>query len=146
MASQAGKQEVLVESDFLFALRKGDRHHSKVLRALGMHKNGVLSIKGLSSAIMDVRTVLYSIGLSLGDVEDAFFLMDAKLAEYGVREFVPLALSDAILAERMRSDEARLGFFDSLHAATSKRLKLKLLSSEGIYREVGSPVMDLNGL
>lgn len=146
MVSQTSRQEDLVESDFLFGLRKGDRRHSKVLRALNMHGNGVLSIKVLSSAVMEVRSVLYSRGLSFAGVEDALSLMDAALAEYGVRGFVPLTLGDVVVAERMRSEEAELGFFDSLHAATGKRLKLKLLSSEGIYSKVGLPVTDLNGL
>lgn len=146
MASQADRQEVLVESDFLFGLRKGDRYHSKVLRALVMHRNGVLSIKILSSAVIEVRAVLYSRGLGFGDFEDALSLMDAKLSEHGVRDCVPLSLSDAVIAERMRGEEPELGFFDSLHAAASKRLRLTLLSSEGKYKELGLPATDPNGL
>lgn len=146
MASRAGQEEVLVESDFLFGLSKRDRHHSHVLRALDMHRNGLLSVRVLSSAVMEVRTVLYSRGLRFANVEDALSLMDAKLAEYGIRDFVPVSPSDVVIAERMRSEEAGLGFFDSLHAATSKRLRLQLLSSEGVYREVGLTVRDLERL
>jgi hypothetical protein len=39
-----------------------------------------------------------------------------------------------------------LTFFDSLHAATSKRLGLTLLSSEGSYERLGLAVIDLDKL
>lgn len=145
MASRAGQQEVLIESDFLFGLRKSDLRHPKVLRALKLHTEDTLSIKVLSSAVLEVRAVLYSRGLGYEDIEDAFSLMGAMLADHGVREFVPLELSDVVVAERMRSQDAKLGFFDSLHAAVSRRLKVELLSSEGMYSRLGLPVLDLDG-
>ena len=145
MASTASRQAA-VESDFLFGLRKADTRHSKVVRALKMHREGVLSLRVLSSAAMEVRAVLYSRSLGPRDVEEAFSLMAAMLAEYGVSESLPVELSDVIVAERMRSEEPRLTFFDSLHAATSKRLGLNLLSSEGIYGRLGLPIINLDRL
>lgn len=146
MASRSGQQEVLIESDFLLGLRKSDLRHFKVLAALRMHSEGRLSIKVLSSAVLEVRAVLYSRGLGHKDIEDAFSIMGSMLTEYGIREFVPTGLSDIVVAERMRSEEAKLGFFDSLHAAISKRLETKLLSSEGMYSRLGLPVIDLDRL
>lgn len=143
MASRTGP-EVLVESDFLFGLRDSDVHHPYVMRALTMHSTAAISIGVLSSAVMEVRSVLCSRGRSHEVIEDALSLMDAMLAQRGVRKFVPLELSDAILAERMRTEEKRLGFFDSLHAAVSYRLGIRLLSSEGAYRSLGLEVMDLD--
>jgi predicted nucleic acid-binding protein len=147
MASEAAAgQPVAVESDFLFGLRKSDTRHRNVITALEMHENGKLAITLLPSAILEVRAVLYSRGLKGKDVEEVFSLMAALLAQYGVGEVSTLNLSDVIVAEKMRSDEPDLTFFDSLHAATSKRLGTSLLSSEGIYKRLGLAVIDLDKL
>jgi hypothetical protein len=143
MASESGQQEeVIVESDFLFGLRKSDARHSRVIAALEMHRNGRLRITPLSSAALEVRTVLYSRGVQSKDVEETFTLMAALLAEYGVGDALPVNIGDVVVAERLRQDEPALTFFDSLHAAASKTL----LSSEGAYSRLGLPVMDLDKL
>jgi len=103
-----------------------------------------LEIKVLSSAVLEVRAVLYSRGFDASELEDALSLMDAVLAEYGVREFLPVEISDVVVAERLRTQEAELGFFDSLHAATSKRLGVAILSREGVYRKLGLAALDLD--
>ncbi len=145
MASRTGS-EVLVESDFLFGLRSSDAHHLHIMRALEMHKSGTISIGVLSSAVMEVQVVLHSRGLSYEVIENALSLMDAVLAQHGVRRFVPLELGDAVLAERMRRKDRRLGFFDSQHAAASQRLGISLLSSEEVYDQMGLDVVDLDRL
>jgi hypothetical protein len=143
MASEAG-QKVAVESDFLFGLRKSDLRHANVVAALEKHKEGSLIIALLPSAVLEARAVLYSRGMKSKDVEDVFSLMAAILAEYGVAGSTDLTLSDVIVAERMRGDMPSLTFFDSLHAATSKRLGMTLLSSEGSYERLGLAVIDLD--
>ncbi len=145
MVSRAGS-EVLVESDFLFGLRGSDRHHSQVMKALEMHRRGAISISILSSSVMEVWAVLLSRGLRTAAVEDSLALIDAILAENDVHRFVPVEMSDAALAERLRGDRKGLGFFDSLHAAVSRRLGINLLSSEGAYENMGLKVMDLDSL
>jgi hypothetical protein len=116
------------------------------MKALGMQREGKLSLRVLSSAALEVRAVLYSRGLGPKDVEEAFSLMAAMLADHGVGESVPVELADVIVAERLRGERADLGFFDSLHAASSKRLGLSLLSSEGVYQRLGLSVIDLDKL
>jgi hypothetical protein len=145
MAPEAG-QKVAVESDFLFGLRKSDTRHANVMAALRLHQEGRLMISLLSSAVLEVRAVLYSRGMKGRDVEETFSLMAALLAEYGVGGSSELSLSDVVVAERMRSDMPSLTFFDSLHAATSKRLGIAVLSSEGSYGRLGLEVIDLDKL
>jgi len=145
MAHEPG-QKVAVESDFLFGLRKSDVRHASVISALEKHKEGTLIITLLPSAVLETRAVLYSRGMKSKDVEDAFSLMAALLAEYGVAGSADLSLSDVIVAERMRVDMPSLTFFDSLHAATSKRLAMTVLSSEGSYERLGLAVIDLDKL
>ncbi|MHB1867957.1 MAG: hypothetical protein ACYCPP_03330 [Nitrososphaerales archaeon] len=145
IARDNAKEEiVLVESDFLFGLNKSDRRNAHVIRSLNKHKEGRIEIRVLSSAVVEVRSVLYSRGIGQKHIEEFFSLMAEILCDYGVEEFVPTELSDVIIAERMRAESSTLTFFDSLHAAASKRLNLKLLSSEGIYSKLGLQVIDLD--
>ena len=144
MATSSTGQKVLVESDFLFGLRQSDRRHENVLRALARHSRGNLTIRVLSSAVAEVRTVLYSRGLGPKESEDVLSLMGAMLAEHGVQEYLPIEIADVVVAERLRADQSQLGFFDSLHAATSKRLGIPVLSSEGAYTRLGLAVLDLD--
>jgi predicted nucleic acid-binding protein len=146
MASEAEGQKVAVESDFLLGLRKSDKRHANVVIALKKHKEGSFRITLLSSAVLEVRAVLYSRGVKGRDVEETFSLMAALLAEHGVTDSSTLSLSDVIVAEAMRNDMPNLTFFDSLHAATSKRLGMTVLSSEGSYARMGLPFIDLDKL
>lgn len=143
MASKTS-QRVAVESDFLLGLRKPDARHSNVVSALKKHREGSLLITPLSSAVMEVRAVLYSRGMRPEEVEEVFTLMASILADYNIPEPVSLSLSDVVAAEKMRNDWPTLTYFDSLHAATSKRLGVSLLSSEGVYARLGLPVIDLD--
>jgi predicted nucleic acid-binding protein len=146
MASEAAGQRIAVESDFLLGLRKSDKRHANVQVALKKHREGAFFITLLSSAVLEVRAVLYSRGLEGKVVEETFSLMAALLAEHGVSDSSNLSLSDVIVAEAMRNDMQGLTFFDSLHAATAKRLGMTLLSSEGSYARLGLPFIDLDRL
>jgi hypothetical protein len=146
MASEAASQKIAVESDFLLGLRKSDKRHPNVFIALKKHREGSFMITLLSSAVLEVRAVLYSRGVKGRDVEETFSLMAALLAENGVTESSTLSLSDVVVAEAMRNDMPSLTFFDSLHAATSKRLGMTVLSSEGSYARLGLPFIDLDKL
>lgn len=128
----------MVESEFLLGLRKGDRNHKDVVRALHMHEKGSLGLRILSSAVIEVRAVLYSKGISFPNVEDVISLMDAELDDFGVKSYVPTRLGDIVLSERLRGEFPDLTFFDSLHAAISKRLGLSLLSNDPVYNQVGA--------
>jgi len=146
MASKTNKKVVLVESDFLLGLRKGDRNHAYVLKVLDMHKRGSLQLRILSSAVMEVRAVLYSRGLALKQVEDAISLIDSVLNDFKVRIYVAIKLTDVVLSERMRDGFSGLTFFDSLHASASKRLGIPLLSNDPIYKEVGVQAVNFSEL
>jgi len=111
-----------------------------------MHRNGAIKISVLSSAIMEVRTVLYSRALKLGQIEDVLSLMDEGLNDYKVTTYVPVKITDGVLAERLRTLFPKLTFFDSLHAAISKRLDSAILSSDPIYKEIGVSSFNYNEL
>ena len=131
MASEA--EEVFVESDFLFGLRKSDRLHKHVMEVLEKHHRGDIRISILSSAVMEVRATLYSKSHAVAEVEEIVSLMDTILASFDVNSYIPIALADVVLAERLRSEFLEFTYFDSLHAATAKRHDKRLLSWDKIY-------------
>jgi predicted nucleic acid-binding protein len=135
MDAKGSKEEVLVETEFLFGLRKGDRYHEAVKRILGLSKKGLLKILVLSSAVVEVKAVLASQGLKLSQIEEACSLMDIQLLESNIEEYVPVTLADIVIATRLRSQLPKLTFFDSLHISTAKRLDKILLSNDPIYRK-----------
>lgn len=146
MAPSSGRRQALVESDFLFGLREGDKHHGDVDRALSTCRKGLLDITILSSAVVEVRATLYSRGLASREIEEVVALMDAMLADAGAKDYVSIKLSDIVVAEILRSQTTELSFFDSLHAAASKRARIPLLSSDSIYERIGVTTMNYEEL
>lgn len=126
-------EEYLVETDFLFGLRAGDRNFEAVAGALRSCKSGAIKLSIPSSSVVEARAVMYSKGLKPNEVEVALGLMGAILAEHGVMDFIQLELADAVYAERLRIENPHLGFFDSLHAAVAARRRKTLLTSDKVY-------------
>lgn len=146
MAHKRGPAHYLVESDFLFGLRKSDEHHASVIRALERHRGGQLFLTVASSSVIEACSVLHSRGIDLQMIEEALSLMGSVLVEFGVKNFSSLTLSDAVLAEHMRIQFPFLSFFDSLHASIAERSKTPILTSERIYSKVGIESKDLDSI
>ncbi len=134
---------LLVETDFIFGLRSTDPLHTHIKCVLEKCRRGEISLAVLSSSVVEFRSVLYSSGLKPSAVEEACIIALSILAKYGVREYEPLTLEDILIAERLRQKHGCLGFFDSLHAAASKRTGKPLLSSDEVYRQTGIPYLHL---
>ena len=135
MVAERSKRECLAETEFLFGLRKGDRHHSAVTKILDACISGLVDIQILSSAVVEVKAVLYSRGLKPHEVEETCSLMDAQLVEAGITGYVATTLSDAIVSERLREQHPDLTFFDALHLAIARRLDKPLLSNDLVIKE-----------
>lgn len=144
MAAAEGPRVALVETDFLFGLRKSDPRNGGVMKALKAVKDGQLELQVLASAVLEVRTVLYSRGMSPSECEVVVSTMDFALAEHGVRKFLQTELADLVVAERLMSLHPDLGFFDSIHAAPATRHQIPILGSEGVYQRIGVPFIDLD--
>ena len=135
--SQKVVSAVLVETEFLFSLREGNSRYETALKILEASRQGRLKVEVLSSAIAEAIAVLYSHGFDHKQIEEILALMDAKLIEAGINRYIPLTLTDTVIATRLRAEFPQLSFYDSLHAATAKRVNKQLLSSDPVYREVG---------
>ena len=136
MVAETDEEEFLIESEFLFALRKGDKHHDEAMKILDLCKRGLVKLQVLSSAVIEVKAVLYSHGFKGRRVEEVCSLIDAQLIESRVSEYVPVTLADAVLAEVLRNQHPQLTFFDALHIAAAKNLDKPLLSNDEVYPEV----------
>ena len=146
MVAEGNEREALAETEFLFGLRRGNRHHDTVMRILEICIKGLLKVQVLSSAVVEVKAVLYSRGLKPREVEEACSLMDVQLIEAGIDEYTPLTLADATLAERLRNQYPKLTFFDALHVATARRLDRPLLSNDPTHLEAGATAIKFKKL
>lgn len=144
MAAEGDVSLALIETDFLFGLRRSDASNARVERVLKDAGAGRVRLKVLSSAVFEVRAVLCSRGFGPSKVQDVVACMDAALADHGVREFLPTEAADVVVAEELRSVHPRLGYFHSLHAAPAMRLGIPILGSEGAYGRIGVPFLDLD--
>jgi PIN domain nuclease of toxin-antitoxin system len=122
-----------VETDFLFGLRHSDRYNSKVEETLKLAKNKNVELKVITSAIFEVRTVLYSQGKNSEEVRKILTLMKQKLDDNNIREEF-IKLDDFILADYLRSQHEKLTFFDALHAAVSQRRKISLYGNDEVLK------------
>jgi len=133
--------EILVETEFLFSLREGNSRYGVALKILKASQQGKLKVEVPSSAVMEAITVLYSYGFNHKQVEEILTLIDAKLIEAGISYYIPLTLTDVVIAARLRAELPQLSFYDSLHAAIAKRTNKYLLSSDPVYKEAGLRVI-----
>lgn len=146
MDVEADDEGVLVESEFLFALRRGDKHHHEAKKILELCRKGLVKLQVLSSAVMEVKAVLYSHGLKGKRVEEVCSLMDAQLIMGGVSEYAPLTFADAVVAEVLRNQHPQLRFFDALHIAAAKNLDKPLLSNDKDYPAIWTKTISFRGL
>lgn len=123
----------LVETDFLFGLRPSDHYNSAVEKALKLTKGRKIELKVITSAIFEVRTVLYSQGKSSEEISRVLTLMKQKLDENNIKEEY-IQFDDFILADYLRSQHAKLTYFDALHAAISQRRKVSLYGNDEVLK------------
>ncbi len=123
------------ETDFLFGLRISDRYNSPVEKTLILAKNKKIEIKVITSAIFEVRTVLYSQGKNPDEISRTLTLMKQKLNNNKIKEEF-IKFDDTILADYLRSQHNRLTFFDALHAAVSQRRKVPLYGNDEVLKEL----------
>jgi len=125
----------LVETDFLFGLRHSDRYNPKVEEALNLTKNKKVELKVITSAIFEVRTVLYSQGKNSEEIRQILTLMKQKLDDNNIKEEY-IKFDDFILADYLRSQHGKLTFFDALHAAVSQRKKISLYGNDEVLKDL----------
>jgi len=139
----ARRPEYIVETDFLFGLRASDRLHSSVYSALMRHVEGGLHLLVSGASPVEANAVMASQGVPQEKIAEAFSLISTTLEKHRVERFTCITISDIQDAMSSRETRPSLTFFDSLHAAISKRMDLAILSSDPVYRDLGVEWVDL---
>ncbi len=129
-------RKILVETDFLFGLNKRDNLYPIVIELLRRHKRGKVDLAVSSAAPLEVSLVLLSRGFSLDTIAKVLELMDMKLAEYKVNNFIPIGLDTTIRSLELRNKYEKLTFFDSIHIAIAATTGFTLLTSDMIMKTV----------
>ncbi len=124
------RDNILVETDFLFGLNVRDKLYPYVIELLERHRKRMVNIVLSPAAPLEASLVMLSRGFSLDKVVRVLKLMDAKLIEYKVYSYTPLTLDIMVRALETRSKYPRLTLFDSIHIATAKVTGYTLVTSD----------------
>jgi len=126
----------IVETEFLFGLRKGDRWHNQVMKILELFKMGRIEmLQSCASAFLEVATVLQADGVPAEHIEETLFLMKHKLAEFNVKE-VELSSDDIIrLYELLR--KYNVTYFDAMQVAVALGRNAVLVTNDKTFRMLG---------
>jgi predicted nucleic acid-binding protein len=125
----------LIETDFLFGLTPSDRYNSQVEKALKLTKDKQVELRVITSAIFEVRAVLYSRGKNPAEINRTLTLMKKKLDENNIDEEY-IKFDDFIFADYLKSKHSELTFFDALHAAISERRKTPLYGADAVLKKL----------
>ena len=127
-------ERVLVETDFLFGLRRGDELHDAVMSLLEDARAGRVAISLSPAAPLEAALVMRSAGLDDSSVARALSAMQAILSTFARVESPGLSLSHAALAAELR-ERYDQGFFDSIHGAVALAERLVYVGSDERVRE-----------
>jgi predicted nucleic acid-binding protein len=122
----------LAETEFLFSLRPKDRWSKLSRKILQKASQNKIRIGLLESATLEMRTVLYSQGMTPRGVYRSLVLIKRKLIRYEITEEAT-SIDDYILADRLREEFKELTYFDSIHAAAALRRNQTLLTNDAVY-------------
>ena len=127
-------ERVLVETDFLFGLRRGDELHEAVMSLLEDARAGRVAISLSPAAPLEAALVMRSAGLDDSSIARALGAMQAIISTFARVESPGLSLSHAALAAELR-ERYGMGFFDSIHGAVALAERLVYVGSDERVRE-----------
>ena len=126
----------VVETEFLFGLRTGDKWHNHVMEILELFRRGrIEALQSCTSAFLEVGAVLQAHGVQAERIEKTLFLMKQKLAEFNVGE-VKIISDDIIrLYELLRKYD--IEYFDAMQAAVALGRNVVLVTNDKIFAMLG---------
>ncbi len=111
-------ERILVETDFLFALRRKDPLHKAAIKLLDEASRGTLKIHVSPSSSIEASLIMKAAGIDEEDVSKALRAMEEAIGIYTSPSFPILTLTHASLAAELRK-KYDLTFFDSIHASVA---------------------------
>ncbi|RLG37191.1 MAG: hypothetical protein DRO01_07410 [Thermoproteota archaeon] len=127
-------ERVLVETDFLFGLRRRDELHEAVMALLKEARAGRVAISLSPAAPLEATLVMRSAGLDDSSIARALGAMQTILSMFARVESPGLSLSHAALAAELR-ERYGLSLFDSIHGAVALAERLIYVGSDESVRE-----------
>lgn len=127
-------EKILVETDFLFALRPSDPIHEAVLTLLEDSAKGVIRLHISPVSPVEASLIMKGAGLDDRDISIALKAMETSVRKYSNPSYPELSLSDVALASELRQKHG-LTFFDSVHASVSLSKNLTYVSNDATARE-----------
>lgn len=127
----------LLETEFLFALREGDRFYSNAMRILRIYEERrIAELRVSTSGFLEVANVLRGRNFKSALISKVLAEMRRKIALHDLEE---LKL-DSMMIEKCEelSSKKELGFtyFDALHAAAAILYDGIIVSNDRIYDKV----------
>lgn len=127
-------EKILVETDFLFALRPSEHIHEAALTLLKDSANGVVRLHISPVSPVEASLVMKGAGLDDRNISIALKAMETSVRKYSNPSYPELSLSDVALANELRHKHG-LTFFDSVHAAVSLSKNLTYVSNHSMAME-----------
>lgn len=135
----------LVETEFLFGIRVGDRWHEEVTEIFNSFREGKIeSLWSCTSAFLEVGTVLQAHGVLPRQVEEALFLIKQKLIEFDVEETI--LDSDDLLRTYELLRRCDVEYFDAMQAAVALGRNATLVTNDTTFKMLGVKTISFAGL
>lgn len=129
----------VLDTEVLFALNPGDKHHKHALKLLSELREKGVRLHAPDTALMEFQIVLRSISKEPAKIRKAVLALRTALQINGATE---TSTVDSQLVARQCEIEEKydLSFFDSLIAASALRLDLGILSDDRAFDRIPSIV------
>lgn len=125
---------VLVETDFLFALRPSDSLHEAALNLLRDSSRSTVRLYISPISSVESSLVMKASGLKDKEISRALKAMEDAVRGYTMPLYPELSLTDLALAAELR-DKHGLTFFDSIHVSVALSKRLTYVSNDVRARE-----------
>lgn len=128
------QDNILVETDFLFSLRPGEKAHEAALNILRDSQKGIYKLYISPASPIEASLVMSSYGLKNKEVSRALRVMEEAIRLYINPIYPELSLANLGVAADLR-EKHELTFFDSIHAAVALSYSLIYIGGDKRVRE-----------
>ena len=128
----------ILETEFLFALREGDRFHSQALQILSRYEELQLAdLKVSTTGFLEVANVLRGRNFKSERIAQVLGEMRRKMNLHDLQEVKLDAEIIEKCEELISKKELNLTYFDALHAAAAALYDRTIISNDNIFDKLG---------
>ncbi len=128
----------ILETEFLFALREGDRFHSQSLEILRMYEELQLTdLKVSTSGFLEVANVLRGRNFRPERIASVLSEMRRRIALHALGEIELNSEMIEKCEELISKKELHLTYFDALHSAVALLHDRAIISNDDVFDKAG---------